>query len=179
MTAYILLGDGFEELEAVAIGDILRRGEIDVKYAGVSGTLITGAHGIKITADTEISSVAVCRDDCFIIPGGMGGVESIENSLAAMEKVKQAGEALARLSAICAGPRVLAKAGLLEGKTITCYPGLEHMMTGAAAVTGEPVVISGSLVTGRSPGTAVSFALALLKELGGNYKDVKAGLYCD
>ena len=175
MTAYILLGDGFEEIEAVSIGDILRRGEIDVKYAGVSGTVITGAHGIKITADTEISSVSIACDDCLIIPGGMGGVESIESSPAAMEKVAQA----ERLSAICAGPRVLGKAGLLLGKTITCYPGLEHMMTGAAAVTGEPFVVCGNLVTGRSPGTAISFALALLKELGGNYNDVKAGLYCD
>ena len=159
MTAYILLGDGFEEIEAIAPGDILRRGGVDVKYVGVGGAIISGGHDIKIMTDIPIEEVSPASGDFFIVPGGMGGVESLEASAQVANLLRNAAHSGASLAAICAGPRVLAKLGLLDGKIITCYPGMESDMTGAAKVTDEKIVVDGSLITGQTAGTAIDFAL--------------------
>ena len=164
---YILLGNGFEEIEAIAPGDILRRGGVPLQYLGVGGGEVSGAHGIRICADAELDgNMTVCKEDVFVIPGGMGGVESLEASEAASGVLLRASEAGAQLAAICAGPRVLAKLGLLAGRRITCYPGCESMMKGALPDTGNSVFLDGVL-TGRAPGSAIDFGLALLELLRG------------
>lgn len=178
MTAYILLGQGFEELEAIAVADILRRGNIDTKLVGISQGIIYGGHQIGIQPDMLVTAVSLTKEDCIIIPGGAGGVSSIENSTEAMELIAQGAQMGAKLSAICAGPRVLAQHSLLDGRKITCYPGCENMMQGAKEIdVSSACVVDGELITGRSPGTAVTFALEVLKQLSGDASAVEEGLY--
>ena len=167
MTAYILLGHGFEEIEAIAPGDILRRGGVDVKYVGVCGTTITGGRDIEITSDIKIDDVHLKSGDIIIIPGGMGGVESLESSDEVSALLIGATGAGASLAAICAGPRVLARLGLLIGKIITCYPGMDSEMTGAASVTNAKTELDGNLITGQAAGSAVDFGLRILEYLKG------------
>ncbi|MDR0951515.1 MAG: DJ-1/PfpI family protein [Oscillospiraceae bacterium] len=163
---YIILGKGFEEIEAITPGDILRRGAIKVYYAAVGKKkLVMGAHGISIQADVKLSDVIFTNGDYIVIPGGMSGVNSIKTNSSAMKTLRAAINGGANIAAICAGPSVLAQLGLLEGRRITCYPGLEEMMTGALCDVSLPVVKDGKLITGRAPGAAIDFALALVAEI--------------
>jgi len=164
---YILLGNGFEEIEAIAPGDILRRGEVEVCYLGVDALNIRGAHGITVAADAVLDAeMPFNADDVFVVPGGLGGVESIEKCEAAMTLLRRAKEAGAHLAAICAGPRVLAAIGALEGRNITCYPGCEEWMTGAN-VDCDKTVCYDEVLTGRAPGSAIDFGLVLLMQIKG------------
>ncbi len=164
---YILLGQGFEEIEALSVCDILRRGGVEVKLAGVGGLKITGGHGITVSADIDVSGIDLDVARMLVIPGGMGGVESIERSHECSDIIKKAAMRNTPLAAICAGPRVLARLSLLKGKKITCYPGMENEMTGALVDTAKATVTDGSLITGRGPGAAFDFALELLGYLKG------------
>lgn len=164
---YILLGNGFEEMEAIAPGDILRRGNVEVRYLGVGDLCVKGAHGITVTADEVLSAdMPVNAEDVFVIPGGLGGVESIENSEAAIEVLKRAKKVGAFFAAICAGPRVLARIGALDGRRITCYPGCEEWMTGATVNTEKSVAFD-RILTARAPGSSIDFGLVLLMQLMG------------
>jgi len=176
---YIILGTGFEEIEATAPCDILRRGNADVKYAAVGRErTVIGAHGIGILADCLVSEIEPGKGDRIVIPGGMGGVNSIKGSNETMEMIAAAAKRGADVSAICAGPSVLAKLGLLDGKQITCYPGCEDMMTGASCDSSKAARKDGSVITGRSPGAAVEFGLALLEDAkgAGAAAEVRRGL---
>jgi 4-methyl-5(b-hydroxyethyl)-thiazole monophosphate biosynthesis len=168
---YIILGKGFEEIEAIAPGDILRRGGVSVSFisADVEKT-VEGAHGINLSADQCVSEVIPEDGDTVLIPGGMGGVESILASKATMDFIRSAFDKGALLSAICAGPAVFARLGLLEGKNITCYPGCEDMMAGAICQTDKSVVECKGLITARAPGSAVEFGLSLLAYIAGEEK---------
>lgn len=181
MTAYILLADGFEEIEAVAPGDILRRGGVDVKYASVSGAPATGARGITLLPDTAVAGIMPKADDYIVVPGGLRGVENLETSTEVSELLLLASKAGAVLCAICAGPRALAKLGLLTGRDITCYPGMESEMVGAVCHPDAGVVTDGDRITGRAPGAAIDFSLALLENIKGKKTaaDVKAALVYD
>jgi 4-methyl-5(b-hydroxyethyl)-thiazole monophosphate biosynthesis len=176
---YIFLGNGFEEIEALSVCDILRRGGVDVKLAGVGGLKITGGHGITVTADIQVSEIKYDRAEMLIIPGGVSGVESIERSTECSEIIKNAAQKGIPLAAICAGPRVLAKLSLLKGKKITCYPGMEKEMTGAIADTTKATVSDGSLITGRAAGAALDFAFMLLEALKGQAvaEKIRLGIY--
>ena len=174
---YILLGSGFEEIEAVAPCDILRRGGVETRYLGVGSKAVSGAHGIALQADDLLDAdMPISPEDVFVIPGGMGGVESLEASEETAQVLRRAMERGARLAAICAGPRVLARLGALDGKKITCYPGCESMMTGARPDTGSSTCLDGVL-TGRAPGSALDFGLALLEQLRG--KEAAASVRAD
>ncbi len=165
---YILLGAGFEEIEAVATGDILRRGGVPVCYAAAGGNIkVRGTHDIEVTADALVSSVSPGEGDYIVVPGGMGGVKSISADNDTADMIRKAHESGCKLSAICAGPSVLAGLGLLEGKKITCYPGCEQLMAGAVCDVTKAVLQDGTLLTGRSPGAAIDFALSLLKLVAG------------
>ncbi len=163
---YILLGEGYEEMEAVCPGDILRRGGVEVAYVGVGGSQVTGGHGMVLQADLQLADVRPQAGDYVVIPGGLGGVESLEASAEVGDLVRAAHRCGAKLCAICAGPRVLGKLGLLQGRTITCYPGMEAQMD-AGACTGESVCTDGDLLTGRGPGSAMDFGLAILADAKG------------
>ncbi|HHU05706.1 MAG TPA: DJ-1/PfpI family protein [Clostridiales bacterium] len=165
---YILIGTGFEEIEALSACDILRRGGVEVKLAGVGNRRIRGGHGIEVFTDITVDDIDPQKAKMIVIPGGMGGVESIESSAKCSEVIKAAHKAGAVLAAICAGPRVLAKLSLLEGKDVTCYPGLESQISGAKADSSRAFVTDGKIVTGRAPGASLDFALELLRVLKGS-----------
>ncbi len=165
---YIILGEGFEEIEAVTPCDILRRGGVAVEFAAVGAQKsVVGSHGITILADVLTSDISPISFDFFVIPGGMGGVDSIKSNVKTMKLIETAAKAGAGLSAICAGPSVLAQLGLIDGKHITCYPGCEDLMSGAICEADNPTVSDGGFITGRAPGSAIDFGLKLLSHLKG------------
>ena len=163
---YMFLGTGFEETEAIAPLDLLRRAGIAVKTVGLNGPVITGSHGIPVTADMEIADLDVSDAEMVILPGGLGGVASIRACAPAMEAVKKVWEAGKFTAAICAGPTVLADLGITDGKNATCYPGGEAGM-GNAHIVCEAAVRDGMLITGTSAGCAVPFGLKLIEALKG------------
>lgn len=164
---YILLGKGFEEIEAIAPGDILRRGGVRVCYAAVEGTVVVGSHGIPVTADGTLEDVDMDQAEMLVVPGGLGGVEAISGSEKAMALLREAAARGIELAAICAGPTVLAKLGITDGKQATCYPGMEAQMGGAEMCPGAAVVRADRLTTGRGAGAALQFGKELLAVLRG------------
>ena len=168
---YILLGQGFEEAEALVTADVLRRGGLSVCLTGIGGMTVEGAHGIKVTADAAVERVGLADGDTVVLPGGLGGVAAIEGSKAAMALVHQAAaDETMYLAAICAAPTLLARVGLIgKGQQAVCYPGMESFLTdaGAEAPMDQPSVVCGKLITSQAPGTAYDFALTLLAVLAG------------
>lgn len=168
---YILLGDGFEEAEALVTADVLRRGGAEVFLTGLGRRTTAGAHGIVVTADRVAEDVKLLPGDMLVLPGGMGGVAAIEGSNAAMALVQQAAADDAMwLAAICAAPAMLARRGVIgPGNDAVCYPGMEGELLGAgvAAHMDVSVVVDGRLITGRAPGSAIDFGLELLAALKG------------
>ena len=166
---YIILGKGFEEIEAVAPGDILRRSQIPVQYAGIGGRLVEGAHGITIQADIPVEELELENMDMIVLPGGLGGVESIEGSAAAMNAVKYALDNDRYVAAICAGPTILGKRGWLDGKHAVCYPGCEGGMGKAIVHPEKEAVADGKIITGRAPGAAIEFGLTVAGMFKGEF----------
>ena len=163
---YMLLGTGFEETEAIAPLDLLRRAGVSVATVGLNGKVIYGSHGIGVEADLEIGEMDLTNMEMIVLPGGLGGVASIRACKEAMEAVRFAWENGKYTAAICAGPTVLADLGITDGKNATCYPGCEGQM-GSAKMVREAAVIDGKLITGTSAGCAVPFGLALITALKG------------
>lgn len=164
---YVILGTGFEEVEAIAPVDILRRCGVTVKTAGIGGLQITGAHGITVTADCMVDELDLDVMDMIVLPGGLGGVASINSSEAALAAVSKAWNAGKYVAAICAGPTVLARLGLTAGKSVTGYPGTEPQLGDCQYVSDAPVVVDGRLITSRGPGTALLFGWKLAEILCG------------
>ena len=163
---YMLLGTGFEETEAIAPLDLLRRAGVDILTVGVTGKTVYGSHKIGIEADITIEEMDLTNLEMIILPGGLGGVTSIRGCQAAMDAVRFAYENGKYTAAICAGPTVLADLGIPDGKNATCYPGCEDKM-GRAKMVNAAAVTDGKLITGTSAGCAVSFGLALIAVLKG------------
>ena len=163
---YMLLGTGFEETEAIAPLDLLRRAGIQVQTVGLNGKVIYGSHGIGVEADIEIGQLLLEDLEMIILPGGLGGVASIRACSRAMEAVRYAYENDKYTAAICAGPTVLADLGIPDGKDATCYPGCEGQM-GNANMVCSAAVTDGKLITGTSAGCAIPFGLALISALKG------------
>ncbi len=167
-TALVVLADGFEEIEAVTPIDILRRAGVEVIIAGVGKRTITGAHGITIEADLLLEQYQELPD-ALVLPGGMPGAKNLQDSEALsglIQKMKKAGKLI---GAICAAPAlVLSKAGVLEGRKATCYPGFEKDFGPKVTFSPERVVRDGMIVTSRGPGTALEFSLELVSQLVGS-----------
>ncbi len=176
---YIILGDGFEEMEAIAPYDILRRGGVDVNFAGVCDMVVCGAHGIQVAADCLAEDIDLGDAEMIVVPGGLGGVESIEGSADTMVLIKEAYDSGIYVAAICAGPRVLAKLGILDGKTAVCYPGMEEECVGGNMTQRTSTVCDGKVITGRGPGACIDFGLKLLEILKGAEiaNNVKEGMF--
>ena len=179
-TAVVLLAEGFEEIEALTIVDILRRAGVAVTTGGGGGTYITGAQGVVVRADVPLAEAP--RDAAAVIlPGGMPGSEN----LAAPEvgDLVKAYAAQGRIvAAICAAPAVaLAPTGVLDGKRVTCYPGFEGGLPASARPSEDAVVEDGPLITSRGPGTAHRFALHLVERLvnGETAAQLRAGMLWD
>lgn len=163
----ILLADGFEDIEALAPCDILRRGGLEVVLAGVNGTEVLSGRGIRLRADCSLEELDPTRLERLVIPGGSLGVENLLKSEAALAFVRRAHEAGVPLSAICAGPLVLSRLGLIENKQVTCHPTVAKELDPTAKRLEEAVVTDGDLITGRAAGASLDFGFALLNALRG------------
>ena len=164
---YMLLGTGFEETEAIAPLDLLRRAGIPVLTVGVDGKTVCGSHGICVNADITLSQMDLTDLEMIILPGGLGGVATARASEGALNALRFAWENDKYVAAICAGPTVLADLGITSGKKATCYPGCEEQMGDALMVKNAAWVQDGKLITGTSAGCAVPFGLALVAALKG------------
>lgn len=163
----ILLGEGFEEAEAVLTVDLLRRAGVEVALVGLDGFSVTGGHGITVNADLTLDQVDVDKLQMLVLPGGMGGVESIQMNLFAMALIQRAGDKGCYLAAICAAPTIFSYLGILDRRKAVCYPGLEHEMGSAVVQKGQKVVADGRIITGLAPGAAFEFGLKLVEVLRG------------
>jgi 4-methyl-5(b-hydroxyethyl)-thiazole monophosphate biosynthesis len=171
MNALVLLADGFEEIEAVTIVDVLRRAEVAVTTAALGKSPVTGAHGIALVADRALDGLSVADFDAVVLPGGMPGSRHLKEDARVLSLLRQAMSTQKTVAAVCAAPIALEAAGVLAGRRATSYPGHELP---SASYSEERVVIDGNLVTSRGPGTALEFALALVEKLAG--ADVKERL---
>ncbi len=159
---YTFLAEGFEEIEALAVVDILRRADISVNTVSVSNDkAVLGAHGIEVIADKILENTDSDFDVLFL-PGGYPGYVNLENSEEVTKFIKQANSDNKLIAAICAAPSILGKMGLLSGKTACCFPSFEDKLIGAN-VSFDDVCIDGNIVTSRGAGTAHELAFALVE----------------
>ena len=181
----VLLSPGFEEGETVEILDVVRRGGFEVDAVSIAGEYVPGSHNIVLKADRVLSMEM--KDlkhfegyDMIVVPGGWTGVDHLVADNRVIELVKRYTAADKWVAAMCAGPNVLAKAGVIKGKTITAYPGkkTEPFYKDAKYVT-DVVVRDGKLITSKAPGMALPFAFALVDALGGDSATIKGRFYYD
>ncbi len=169
MSARILvpLATGFEEIEAVAIVDVLRRAELDVVTASLERGLVEGAHGIRVEPDAWIDEVDLDAIDAIVLPGGMSGTRALMADERVLGLVRRLAAEERITAAVCAAPLVLAKAGVVSDAAITSHPAVrEELSAGGGEVVATPrVVESGHVITSQGPGTSIEFALALVARL--------------
>lgn len=173
-TVVVPLLPGFEEIEAVTIIDVLRRAEVRVLVASTAPGPVRGSHDIEVAADTALADVAAEQVDMIALPGGMPGAANLARDPEVQRLVRQLADAGKYTCAVCAAPIALAAAGVHRGKRITCYPGFESQLAGGTVVD-DRVVVDGTLVTSRGPGTALEFALALVGVLRGKTQQTEVG----
>lgn len=167
---YAFLAEGFEEVEAIAVVDVLLRAGINIEMVSVSdGLSVRGAHGIEVTARHILKEGIDPDVDFLFLPGGMPGTINLGNSAPLKEQLATAYNKGRHIAAICAAPSVLGNLGLLKGKKATCYPGYEHELEGAKVVS-KKVVTDGNITTGRGMGTAIDMGLELVKIFVGKDK---------
>jgi protein deglycase len=171
------LADGCEELEAVTIIDLLRRGGIKVVSAGLKAGIVRASRGVQLVPDATLDVALQDDYDMVVLPGGMPGATHLKDDARIIDLLKKMAAAGKYTAAICAAPMVLAEAGLLKDKQATSYPGALDGVPGVSVSTAA-VVQDGKVLTSRGPGTAMDFALALVETLTGaeNRRKVEAGL---
>ena len=167
-TVLVPLAQGFEELEAITIIDLLRRADIEVITAGLQAGPVTAANGVVVLPDASLDEVVDLDFDMVVLPGGQPGSDHLNSDPRIITMLKKTAEAGNFTAAICAAPKVLATAGLLENKEATCYPGsIDLVAIPGIEYLNQPVVSSGKVVTSRGPGTAMDFGLTLIEKLLG------------
>lgn len=159
----VFLANGFEEIEALATVDILRRANVEVVTVGVGSKMPVGAHGIAVCADITEKELDLTAIDGVVLPGGMPGTTNLEASAVVQSAVSYAAERDMLLAAICAAPSILGHGGYLRDKHATCYPGFESELQDA--ILGNGVVVDGNIITASGAGVAVDFALVLVRYL--------------
>lgn len=169
----VFLADGFEEVEAIAPIDLLRRAEIQVDTVSLTDeSLVTSARKVKVVADKVINEINFDKYDMLILPGGPGHENYFKSQLL-LDKVLEFSKDTKnkKVGAICAAPLILSKLGILENKKAICFPACENgLLEGKPILTHERVVIDGNIVTSRSAGTAIDFALEIISQLLGSKK---------
>jgi 4-methyl-5(b-hydroxyethyl)-thiazole monophosphate biosynthesis len=160
----VILADGFEEVEAAAIIDVLRRAEIDTVVAGLHDGYVTSARKVKIIPETTIDTVKVDAFDMIVLPGGQPGTDNLNADPRVKELIKSFSRKGKLIGAICAAPIVLASAGVLQGKHVTAFPSCKNSL-GGAVYEEKSVVTDGNVLTSRGPGTALAFGLAIVERL--------------
>ena len=164
---YLFLGTGFEEVEAVATIDVLRRAEVELTTVSVMGERsVAGAHGVRIEADKMFDEVEFLNSDMLILPGGMPGTLNLEAHAGLANLLREQNKKGRWIAAICAAPSILGKMHLLRNLQAVCYPGFEDQLE-EAFVSKERVMVSGNVVTSRGPGCTIEFALQLVAILKG------------
>lgn len=158
---YVLLAEGFEDIEALGPIDILRRAEIEVKTVGVAGKTVTSSHGITVIADIEIGEVDASSMNMLVLPGGPGHT-NLESSQDAQALITYAAENDIYIAAICASPSIIGKRGLLSGKKYTCFPGFEKYVSGGI-YSAEKAVLDGKFLTGKGAGAASDFGFKMVE----------------
>ena len=172
---YMFLANGFEEVEALAPLDLLRRAGCDVTTVGVGGDTIVGAHGIAVGADIPDTMFRDSKPEMIILPGGMPGTKHLDASRTVDAALRTAANTGAYIAAICAAPMVLGKRGYLQGKAAVCFPGFEEYLDGAVLQPkGINVAVDGKIITAVGMGVAIDFGLELVEALKG--KDVASAL---
>jgi 4-methyl-5(b-hydroxyethyl)-thiazole monophosphate biosynthesis len=181
-TVLVPLAEGFEELEAVTIIDILRRADIKVVVAGLKSGPVKASRGTVVVPDTDLDSALKDDYDMVVLPGGLPGAENLNNDPRIHDICRKMVESGKFAGAICAAPMVLANAGILNGKQATSYPGfLDRMAMPGVTYRTDKVVRDDKVITSRGPGTAMDFALAIVEALADRPKreEVEKGLVRD
>ena len=167
-TIFVFLINGFEETEALATVDILRRASLNVETVSLTGELtVTGSHNITVFADTLFEDVDFGKAQMLVIPGGTTRFSEHEGF---KKEIKSFYESGGEVAAICAAPMVLGILGILKGRKATCYPGFEKYLEGATLQTDKPVIVDGNIITAKGPGLAIDFALTIIEILDGKSK---------
>ena len=170
---FIHFADGFEEVEAITPIDVLRRAGCEVTTVSVTGKKeVTSRRGVTILADKNFNEVDYDQVDMIVLPGGQPGADNLNKHEGLKNQIIKFNDQKKIIAAICAAPLVLGSAGILKGKRATCYPGTEPKLTGATH-TGNNVEIDGNIITGKGPGVALAFSLALAEHLVGKAKAVE------
>lgn len=167
-TVFVFLAEGFEEIEAITTIDLLRRAGLSVQTIAVGNSLeVAGAHHIPVIADKHISNCSLDEADALVLPGGLPGVTNLGESKVLIEMLRQAYEAEKLLAAICAAPSIFGSLGMLDGIAATCYPSFEPQL-GKYEPTADAVVVAERIITARSAGVTIPFALAIITKLLGS-----------
>ena len=170
MKIFLFLAEGFEETEAVATIDILRRGGLEVITVSVTGrNAVTGAHGIPVVADQLFDETGFSEGDMLVLPGGNPGTEHLGEHAGLKTLLLRYNNEGKRIAAICAAPSILGELKLLDGKQAVVYPGCEKSLKGATIMDAS-VVKDGTIITAKGPGSAFDFGLAIVTELKGEEK---------
>ena len=176
---YVFLAEGFEEIEALSVVDIVRRCGLSVQTVSIGEKdTVMGSHGIPVVADTVLSQVDLKKARAMVLPGGLPGSDNLQACAPLKELLLSADKAGVLLAAVCAAPKVLGAFGLLRGKKATCYPGYEEELTGATPQENR-VVCDGHVITSRGAGTAADFAFAIAEALGAETASVRSGMLYD
>lgn len=171
---YVFFAPGFEEIEAITPLDILRRAELEVRSVGVGGKTVTGSHKITVECDLAETRAVTEGLDMIVLPGGMPGTLNLEKSPVVQGFIDHCAANGLWIGANCAAPSILGHKGLLEGRTVTCFPGYETQL-GEANYTGNLIEADGKIITGRGPGASVAFSLRLVECLLGAERAKRLG----
>lgn len=175
MKIMVFLADGFEEVEALTVVDYLRRVDIEVDMVSITEERnVKGAHGIEVVADKLLKNLETENYEGLVIPGGLPGATNLRDSKEVIEIVKDFNREEKLVAAICAGPMVLQKAGIVAGKNFTCYPGVEEEIKDGI-YRDSSVVVDGNIITAKGPAFAVDFSLIIVEYLLGKEKKDELG----
>ena len=177
---YIFFANGFEEVEAIATLDVIRRANIEIESVGIGSKNISGSHGITVVCDRTIDEISVSDSlEGIILPGGMPGTTNLFNDIKVNNFIDYCNSKNLFICAICAAPMILGRKGLLNGKKAVCFPGFENELSGAE-ITDEYVCVDGRIITAKGMGSAVKFGLAIVSEVLGNEtaKKLESTLQC-
>ena len=167
---YIFLANGFEEIEALCVLDLLRRAGVPTKTVGIDEKIVMGSHKIPVVCDMEDIELTGFEDfDMIILPGGLPGANNLDASEVVEKFINRAVSEDKFISAICAAPFILGKRGILNGKRATCYPGFENELVGATVIN-EGCVRDGKIITAKAMGKSHDFALEIVEALLGKEK---------
>ncbi len=167
MKLFIPLADGFEDIEAIAVTDILRRAGIIIDTVGIPGTVVTSKSGIRISVEKRMVELKQDDYDGIILVGGGKNIETLGRTSAIIEAIKRLSVRGKIVAAICAAPTILVKLGILDDKRATIYPGMERELP---KPRGGKVIADGNIITSQGPGTAIDFALKIVEVLKGRMK---------